>query len=102
MAKSTSEAKKASYEETKEDKREDKEDASKGKESVGEEDEVFTPKEHSSYHSDKMADQEHTAPLEAVNPPEEKVMTRKHRKWHHLVQPAPLAAAALGRSGLKL
>ena len=72
MAKSTSEAKKASSEEAKEDKREDKEDESKGKESVGEEDEVFTPSEHSSYHSDKMADQEHTAPLKAVNPPERK------------------------------
>ena len=32
----------------------------------------------------------------------EKVMTRKHHKWHHLVRPAPLAAAALGRNGPKL
>ena len=51
---------------------EDKADESGGKESVGEEDEVFTPSERSSYHGDKMVDQEHTAPLEVVNPPERK------------------------------
>ena len=45
-----------------ESKTETEKDGGKDRKSVGEEDEVFPPSEHSSYHSEKMADQEeHTA-----------------------------------------
>ena len=67
--KTATETQQKTSEEERECKGETEDDVEKGKECVGEDNEVFPPSRHSSCHSDKMADQEHTTPSDL--PPEE-------------------------------
>ena len=67
--KTATETQQKTSEEERECKGETENDVERGKECVGEDNEVFPPSKHSSCHSDKMADQEHTTPSDP--PPEE-------------------------------